>query len=77
MERYIGMDVQAGFSPGPIKRETGKSHWEAGKIGGIPRGVAEAIEALRSNGGEHTYQAPVCQEAHVSRAPGLIGSRER
>ena len=24
----------------------------------------------------NTYQAPVCQEAHVSRALGLIGSRE-
>ena len=24
----------------------------------------------------NTYQAPGCQEAHVSRAPGLIGSRE-
>ena len=25
---------------------------------------------------QNTYQAPGCQEAHVSRAPGLIGSRE-
>ena len=25
----------------------------------------------------NTYEAPVCQEAHVSRAPGRIGSRER
>jgi hypothetical protein len=24
----------------------------------------------------NTYQAPSCQEAHVFRAPGLIGSRE-
>jgi hypothetical protein len=24
----------------------------------------------------HTYQSPGCQEAHVPRAPGLIGSRE-
>jgi hypothetical protein len=35
--------------------------------------VAESERAIALN--PNTYQAPGCQEAHVPRAPGLIGPR--